>query len=279
MNVKNIRWLKNVTNQNHAGAYLDVNNEFNLHFPNQHMGNVLSPQINDIILLFQNIDNDTKLTHLVTPIDNIRGEDALNENYRYFRRVKTLAKKIDRPYISRSDSILRNINFQGISQGNAVELDNIESVNQNDLADNIRDNVYFLFFNYLPPHNPLNSIFFDVSTDYTPDNNVYLEGTRRLIQHYSYERNRRLITQKKDEALNAGNLFCEVCNFDFQRSYGIKYIECHHKTPLAINIERITELNDLALVCSNCHRMLHIQNIDGSFYSIDKLREIVKKRR
>ena len=52
-----------------------------------------------------------------------------------------------------------------------------------------------------------------------------------------------------------------VCQFDFYKIYGDLgkgFIEAHHRVPLSeIDGEKITTLEDLALVCSNCHRMLH----------------------
>ncbi len=60
---------------------------------------------------------------------------------------------------------------------------------------------------------------------------------------------------------NEGRLACAVCKFDFAERYGAVgegYIECHHTLPLSeLEGERRTRLVDLALVCSNCHRMLH----------------------
>ena len=58
-----------------------------------------------------------------------------------------------------------------------------------------------------------------------------------------------------------GKLDCEVCGFDFNAVYGelgSGYIEAHHRVPLSeLSGESKTRLDDLALVCSNCHRMLH----------------------
>jgi 5-methylcytosine-specific restriction protein A len=55
-------------------------------------------------------------------------------------------------------------------------------------------------------------------------------------------------------------LSCEVCAFDFARTYGKLgegFIEAHHILPLAEAGTATTKPADLALVCSNCHRMLH----------------------
>ncbi|WP_427888645.1 HNH endonuclease [Kribbella sp. GL6] len=50
------------------------------------------------------------------------------------------------------------------------------------------------------------------------------------------------------------------CGFDFNATYGTcgsGYIECHHRTPLGVTGQTHTLLADLALICSNCHRMIH----------------------
>ena len=54
---------------------------------------------------------------------------------------------------------------------------------------------------------------------------------------------------------------CEACGFDFQRTYGDRgagFIECHHIKALStLTPGDRTRPDDLALVCSNCHRMIH----------------------
>jgi 5-methylcytosine-specific restriction protein A len=58
-----------------------------------------------------------------------------------------------------------------------------------------------------------------------------------------------------------GKLLCEVCQFDFEAKYGIRgqgFIECHHTKPVTSLAEGAkTHIDDLALVCPNCHRMIH----------------------
>ena len=56
-----------------------------------------------------------------------------------------------------------------------------------------------------------------------------------------------------------GRLFCQVCGFDFGRTYGEPdFIEVHHLIPLKdLKEGQKTKLSDLAMVCPNCHRMLH----------------------
>ncbi|MDN5896921.1 MAG: HNH endonuclease, partial [Nocardioides sp.] len=53
---------------------------------------------------------------------------------------------------------------------------------------------------------------------------------------------------------------CEVCAFDFGATYGALgegYVEVHHRLPLHASGPVKTRLEDLALLCSNCHRMIH----------------------
>ncbi len=86
------------------------------------------------------------------------------------------------------------------------------------------------------------------------------EGRLLYRLHRKVERDRRLVTRKKRSAAKAGPLRCEVCGFDFGATYGqrgVGYIECHHTTPLSSSGPVVTSTRDLALVCSNCHRMLH----------------------
>lgn len=87
------------------------------------------------------------------------------------------------------------------------------------------------------------------------------EGRLLFRQHVARERNGKLRTAKIKAVLaRTGAIACEVCSFDFERAYGPRgagYIECHHVVPLHVSGPVTTKLEDLALVCSNCHRMIH----------------------
>jgi len=81
--------------------------------------------------------------------------------------------------------------------------------------------------------------------------------------HAVRERNAAIVRRKKEKFQdeNQGRLYCEACAFDFARRYprhGDGYIECHHIKPLSeLRPGDKTTLDDLALLCSNCHRMVH----------------------
>ncbi|WP_050369732.1 HNH endonuclease [Streptomyces acidiscabies] len=87
------------------------------------------------------------------------------------------------------------------------------------------------------------------------------EGRILYRRHLTRERNKKLRARKIAAVLRkSGTLSCEACEFDFEAFYGERgrgYIECHHVVPLHEAGEGTTKLTDLALICSNCHRMIH----------------------
>lgn len=101
-----------------------------------------------------------------------------------------------------------------------------------------------------------------------------IEGDRRLTKHFRLERSRALAQKKKRAVLaQTGRLECDVCRFEFKKRYGALadgFCEVHHKRPLSsLNGPTVTRLEDLAIVCSNCHRVLHLS---GCALSIEELR-------
>ena len=88
------------------------------------------------------------------------------------------------------------------------------------------------------------------------------EGRLLTRLHLVRERNRELVNKKKQDVLKrTGALACEACGFDFQEKYGVRgqgFAEVHHIKPLhTLTAGSKTHINDLAIVCANCHRMIH----------------------
>jgi 5-methylcytosine-specific restriction enzyme A len=109
-----------------------------------------------------------------------------------------------------------------------------------------------------------------------------IEG--RLLARWALARERdpKLRAKKIDQVRqNGGPLRCEVCDFDFSRTYGDLgegYIEVHHVTPLHISGTRETKLDDLACVCANCHRMCHRFRPGESWRTPTELRKWMQQR-
>ncbi|WP_406266432.1 HNH endonuclease [Actinacidiphila glaucinigra] len=119
----------------------------------------------------------------------------------------------------------------------------------------------------------------DDSQDDGEDEASAPEGRLLYRRHRTRERNRALRTKKIAAVLKAGgSLACQACGFDFEAVYGERgegYIECHHVVPLHKAGEGTTKLSDLALICSNCHRMIHRS---ARWLTPSELRALVESR-
>jgi 5-methylcytosine-specific restriction protein A len=95
---------------------------------------------------------------------------------------------------------------------------------------------------------------------------AFEEGRQRRLFVLHRQRESRLRLEKLAEAreANGGRLVCEVpnCGFDFREQYGALgdgFAHVHHLIPLAqapadgYNVR----LSELAVVCANCHAMIH----------------------
>ncbi|MCF3650292.1 AP2 domain-containing protein [Synoicihabitans lomoniglobus] len=88
------------------------------------------------------------------------------------------------------------------------------------------------------------------------------EGAIALREHRLRERSRELRKAKiLDFIEKHGRLYCEICDFDFEATYGelgAGLIEVHHTKAIADYTKNdVTTLSDLMLVCSNCHYVIH----------------------
>jgi 5-methylcytosine-specific restriction protein A len=117
-------------------------------------------------------------------------------------------------------------------------------------------------------------------TDYDEDGDVeeeFAEGRILLRAHRTRERSGKAVAQRKKKAGDRPT--CEVCKFDFLARYGELgrgFIECHHIKPVSqLRPGQTTKVSDLAVVCANCHRMLHRER----WLSIDELRQRLQTNR
>lgn len=279
-NWRDILWARNVTrNEGRELAYCDIdpNNPFEIHWSSwfKNEREALKPQIGDLILIWQRPKEykpnykDVQLTHLVTPIDNVVSARS-NSDHKWGRRVKVIAFAND-GYNPKP----RGLKFRSVNQAHSYDITKIESkYTEEELQKVIWNSFEGLFIDDI--QNIHDSII-DHNVD-DQDLNA-LEGSERIVtkEHILRERNSSLVKEKKKKALIAGSLICECCGFNFPSTYGNHgngFIECHHNIPIHLG-ERITSIDDLALVCSNCHRMLHRKNSEKEYYTIEKLRELI----
>ena len=109
------------------------------------------------------------------------------------------------------------------------------------------------------------------------DESAFPEGRESFKTHRHLERDGKMPRKAKAKRLaEAGKLECDVCGMDFHRVYGELghgFIEAHHTVPVSeLAGAQKTKVSDLALVCSNCHRMLHR---GSSLLTVEKLRRLV----
>jgi 5-methylcytosine-specific restriction protein A len=110
-----------------------------------------------------------------------------------------------------------------------------------------------------------------------PDITDAPEGTVLTRMHRVRERSAKLVNAKKASALKEhGKLTCEGCGFDFAATYGSHgdgFIECHHTKPVhTLRKGQRTNVAELVLVCSNCHRMIHRR---AQWLTMDELRGLL----
>lgn len=104
------------------------------------------------------------------------------------------------------------------------------------------------------------------------------EGAVFTQVHLQRERDRAIVVAKRRQVMAAtGCIACSVCGFDFHRIYGelgSEFCEVHHLRSFAdAGCEVITRLEDLAVVCSNCHRMLHRSH---RFLTLEQLKSKIR---
>jgi len=107
------------------------------------------------------------------------------------------------------------------------------------------------------------------------------EGVMIERLHKVRERDPRLIEQAKSNfKAQHGKLICQICSFDFEEHYGDcgkDFIEGHHTKPVSEMVPGYkSKPEEIALLCSNCHRMVHRRR---PWLTMEKLAEVLMKKR
>jgi 5-methylcytosine-specific restriction protein A len=106
-----------------------------------------------------------------------------------------------------------------------------------------------------------------------------LEGELRLAlsRHRARERWLRDAKIAEVKRANGGRLPCQACGFEFFAIYGEigrDYAQVHHLKPLSDRTKpSMTKLSDLAVLCANCHAMVHR---DAKIRSLDDFRQAIQ---
>jgi 5-methylcytosine-specific restriction protein A len=97
--------------------------------------------------------------------------------------------------------------------------------------------------------------------------------------HKMRERNSKVVAIAKENFKRKhGKLICQVCGFDFEKVYGEigkDFIEGHHTIPVSeMKDGHITKPEEIALLCANCHRMVHKKR---PWLTMNKMNSLLKK--
>lgn len=102
----------------------------------------------------------------------------------------------------------------------------------------------------------------------------FIEGGKKYVTHLLSERSSPIVKLLK----SSGSWVCEICNDDFKIKYGFEYIEAHHKVPISTKeTKSVVVLEDLALLCSNCHSAVHAHMRAGIENYLD-IKNIIVRR-
>jgi hypothetical protein len=287
-NPADIKWIKSVTkDKGKAWAYLDVKvgDSFLLNFsknPKWYPTNYLKAKPKEIITLFQTLEGTENLTggwyvtHLVTPIDE-RIYKENNGSHPYVRLVAVIAVNAVPELV---DSAIWS--FYKCNRGQICDIRTIEQRRNLNLQVTEKQRFIWELFTEINP-NLLKSIpDLNREPDDTEDYGSKEGGERTILKLHKYrERDKKIIKDAKAKAKKEERFFCEVCLFNFEKQYpviGSSFIECHHKQPISQGGIRETRVKDLAIVCANCHRMLHRKDINGNYLSVSELTNIIFRK-
>jgi len=114
------------------------------------------------------------------------------------------------------------------------------------------------------------------------ENLIIEEGFTKFSQIKIKIRSRRLVKiARRHYSLN-GKIYCSACSFGFEDFYGEigrGYIEIHHLKPIFAYEDSLEQnineaLENVAPVCSNCHRMIHRKS--DQLLSIPSLQALIQ---
>lgn len=101
-----------------------------------------------------------------------------------------------------------------------------------------------------------------------------IEGTKTEVLCLSRKRSRTL----RDLAFKKAGGVCCVCDRDFSKlldGRGVRVLQVHHRKQLSARVApSVTMVADLAVVCANCHMLLHLDSEQA--LDVDELRSMLQ---
>jgi len=130
----------------------------------------------------------------------------------------------------------------------------------------------------------VNSVFEYIDNNTTEvffenEQNYIENGEGKIVHVKKYERN----AAAKSACIRHFGSKCVICGFESSNVYGNEFsdvIEVHHIVPIhQIGAEyRVDPIKDLIPVCPNCHAILHKRLHDGTYITVDELKQKIDKK-
>lgn len=110
----------------------------------------------------------------------------------------------------------------------------------------------------------------------------FTEGRAVTEAHKRIERNKsirkKLLKKRRDDE----KLHCEICKctgLNLDETIRESIFEAHHTLPIAQTGEVKTKLSDMALICANCHRLVHrLMSIEKRWISVNEVANILNMK-
>ena len=121
-------------------------------------------------------------------------------------------------------------------------------------------------------HEDLESVEQAVAACFAEESDI--EGTKTEVTNLKTKRSQKL----RNLAFKAAHGICCVCCRDYSKvlsGRGVRVLQVHHRDQLsARDVPSISKVSDLAVVCANCHLLLHLD--PGKALSVEQLREMLQ---
>ena len=118
----------------------------------------------------------------------------------------------------------------------------------------------------------------DIDSD---DEDVFPEGAVLTAYHRRRERSKKLWMSLLADRAKKGALSCDGCGWTAAHMDGRlahAAFEAHHLLPLSIAGKSTTKLQDMALLCATCHRLVHRWiAVTGEWLAADQIKPLMKK--
>lgn len=161
-------------------------------------------------------------------------------------------------------------------EGNPANLTGVSIDVYNEFKNKDENQIWSTIKSYLDVEYKLKSFIFNdliaEDTASSDSDSTRTEGGIKVRISKSIERSPKL----RQQALDIHGYKCQVCNFDFELTYGKwgkDFAEVHHIKPLSElkgETQRTNPKSDLAVLCANCHRMIHRKK--GITLSLEELK-------